>query len=56
MTKFNRNYYYTSKREKKLNCYYINIPRVIVEKADMQDKDLEIKEENGKIIIDKLQK
>lgn len=51
MAKFNKMYYYTSKREKKLNCYYINIPKEIVEKAQLNDKNVKIEVENNKIII-----
>jgi hypothetical protein len=52
MAKLNKMYYYTSKKEKKLNCYYINIPKVMVEETGLQDKELNIKQENKKIIIE----
>lgn len=51
MAKLNKMYYYTSKKEKKLNCYYINIPKILVEKMGLQDKEVEIKQDNEKIII-----
>lgn len=51
MTKLNKMYYYTSKKEKKLNCYYINISKALVEKMRLEDKEVEIKQDNDKIII-----
>lgn len=51
MAKLNKMYYYTSKKEKKLNCYYINIPKVLVEKTGLQNKEVELKVEGNKIVI-----
>ena len=51
MAKFTKTYYYTSKGEKKLNCYMIPIPKKIVEEAQLQDKEIEAKAENKKIIL-----
>lgn len=53
MAKLNKMYYYTSKGEKKLNCYNIAIPKEIVEKVNLQDKEITIKIFNNKIVIDK---
>lgn len=53
MKKFNKMYYYTSKKEKKLNCYYINVPKQMVEEAKLEDAEVEVILENGKIIIQK---
>lgn len=53
MKKLNKMYYYNSKGEKKLNCYYTNIPKELVEKTDLQDKEINIRMENNKIIIEK---
>lgn len=50
MAKLNKMYYYT-KNEKKLNCYYISIPKVLVEKMGLQDKEVEVKQDGDKIII-----
>ena len=50
MAKLNKMYYYT-KKEKKLNCYYINIPKVLVEKMGLQDKDVEVKQDGDSIVI-----
>jgi hypothetical protein len=44
-------YYYTAKKEKKLNCYYINIPKVLVEKMGLENKEVEIKQDVDKLII-----
>jgi len=52
MTKLNKMYYYTSKGEKKLNCYNIPIPKIMVEKAELENVDIQIKVENKKIIIE----
>lgn len=51
MAKMNKMYYYTSKGEKKLNCYTTAIPKEMVEKANLVGKDLKIVQENDKIII-----
>lgn len=53
MAKINKMYYYTAKREKKLNCYYVNIPKVLVEKVGLQDKEVIVKQDGDKIIIEK---
>lgn len=50
MAKLNKMYYYT-KKERKLNCYYINIPKVLVERIGLQNKEVEITQEKDKIII-----
>lgn len=50
MAKLNKMYYYTSKKEKKLNCYYITIPKELVEKAKLSN-EVELKVEGNKIII-----
>lgn len=50
MAKLNKMYYYTSKKEKKLNCYYITIPKELVEKAGLSN-EVELKVEDNKIIV-----
>lgn len=52
MAKLNKMYYYT-KKEKKLNCYYINIPKVLVEKMGLQNKEVEVKQDGDRIVIQK---
>ena len=39
--------------EKKINCYSITIPKEIVNKTDLEDKQLKISAEDNKIIIEK---
>lgn len=54
MAKLNKIYYYTSKKEKKLNCYHIILSKEMVKKAGLgENEELNIKAENGKIIIEK---
>ena len=50
MAKLNKMYYYKSTGEKKLNCYYITIPKELVEKAKLSD-EVELKVEGNKIIV-----
>lgn len=50
MAKLNKMYYYT-KNEKKLNCYYINIPKKLVERMGLQDKEVEVKQDGDRIVI-----
>ena len=52
MTKLNKMYYYTSKGEKKLNCYNIPIPKAIVEKTGLDNTEIQLRVENKKIIIE----
>lgn len=52
MTKLNKMYYYTSKGEKKLNCYNVPIPKIMVEQAKLDNVEIQIKVENKKIIIE----
>ena len=53
MAKFTPMYYYTSKREKKLNCYMIPVPKDVVEKAQLAGYDIQIKVEGNKIVLEK---
>ncbi len=52
MAKINKMYYYTAKREKKLNCYYVNLPKALVEKTGLQYKEIQLKQVGNKIIIE----
>lgn len=54
MAKLNKMYYYTSKGEKKLNCYNIAIPKELVHKTGLEDKEIQVQVENEKIVIKKL--
>ena len=53
MAKLNKMYYYTSKREKKLNCYYIQIPKDLVEKTGLAESEVKVSVEGNKIIIER---
>ena len=53
MTRLNKMYYYTAKKGKKLNCYYIPIPKQLAEQAQLENVDIQLKVENGKIIIER---
>lgn len=53
MSKLNKMYYYTAKHEKKLNCYYVPIPKQMAEQAQLENVDIQIRVENGKIIIER---
>lgn len=51
MSKLNKMYYHTSKGEKKLNCYYITIPKEIVEQAGLNEQ-VKMSVKGNKIIIE----
>ena len=53
MPKLSRNMYTTAKGERKLNCYGVNIPKEVVNKTDLDGKELKIRAEGNKIIIEK---
>lgn len=52
MAKLNKMYYHTSKGEKKLNCYTIPVPKELVVKAGLENKEVKLRVENNKIIIE----
>ena len=52
MAKLNKMYYYTSKKEKKLNRYYITLSKEMVEKAGLGE-EVNIRVEKDKIIIER---
>lgn len=52
MARLIKNHYYNRKGEKKVCAYIISISKSVVEEAKFdEDKQCEIKAENGKIII-----
>lgn len=53
MAKLNKMYYYTSKGEKKLNCYTIPVPKEVVEQAKLENVELQVIADNNTIIIKK---
>ena len=54
MPKLSKLYYITSKGERKINCYNVQIPKKIVEQTTIKDEDnIRIYTTNNKIIIEK---
>lgn len=53
MPKLSKLYYITSKGERKINCYNVQIPRKIVEQTNIQDNNIKIYADNNKIIIER---
>jgi hypothetical protein len=54
MAKLSKQYYITSKGEKKINCYHINISRGVVDKTNITNNDeVKIYAHDNKIIIEK---
>lgn len=53
MPKLSKLYYMTSKGERKINCYNVQIPRKIVEQTNIQDNNIKVYAENNKIIIER---
>ena len=52
MAKMTKMYYYTSKGEKKINCYMIPIPKKIVEQAQLENKEIKMNVNGNKIILE----
>lgn len=53
MPKLAKQYWINTKGERKVNCYKATIPRELVEKLDLQDKEIKVKIIDNKLIIDK---
>lgn len=54
MAKLNKQVYYNSKGEKKLNCYHVIVPKEIVGQTNIKETDeLEVRAENNKLIVEK---
>ena len=54
MPKLAKNMYRSLKTgERRLNCYVVNLPKEVVNKTDLVDKELKITSDNNKIIIEK---
>lgn len=54
MGKLNKQVYYNSKGEKKINCYHIIVSKEIVAKAGInEDDEIEVKAKDKKIIVEK---
>lgn len=52
MARLSKNYYRTAKGEKKLNCYGLKISKEIVNKAELEDKQINVYVKGKKIIIE----
>ena len=52
MPKLSKLYYITSKGERKINCYNVQIPRKIVEQTNIEDNDIKVYAKDNKIIIE----
>ena len=53
MTKLAKQYWINTKGERKVNCYKATIPRELVEKLGLQDKEIKVQIIDNKLIIDK---
>lgn len=52
MAKLAKQYYYKANGGKEIHCYKVNIAKALVNKAGLQDKEITIKVEDHKIIIE----
>ena len=52
MAKLKKIHYYTSSGEKKVNCYYINIAKELVEKAGLENKEIHVRLDGNKIVLE----
>lgn len=54
MSKLNKQVYYNSKGEKKINCYHIIVSKEVVAKAGINENDeIEVKAVDKKIVVEK---
>lgn len=53
MPKINKLYYMTSKGEKKINCYNVQIPKKVVENTNIGESQIKVYATDNKIIIEK---
>lgn len=54
MQKLKKQIYITRKGERKVNCYYVNIPREIINSTNITENDfLKVTAKNNKVIIEK---
>lgn len=53
MTKLAKQYYLNAKGEKKVNCYKLNLSKQLVDKTDLEDKEIKIITKDNKIIIER---
>ena len=53
MPKLSKLYYITSKGERKINCYNVQIPKKVVEQTNIQESNIKVYAEDNKIIIER---
>ena len=53
MPKLAKQYYFNAKGERKVNCYKATIPRELVEKLNLQDKEIKVIIIDNKLVLDK---
>lgn len=53
MPKLSKLYYTTSKGERKINCYNVQIPKKVVEQTNIEDNDIKVYAKDNKIIIER---
>lgn len=53
MPKLSKLYYITSKGERKINCYNVQIPKKVVENTNIGENQIKVYSENNKIIIER---
>jgi hypothetical protein len=53
MPKLAKQYYLNAKGERKVNCYKVNISKQIIDKTNLEDKEIKITIKDNKIIIER---
>lgn len=53
MPKLSKLYYMTTKGERKINCYNVQIPKKVVEQTNIQENNIKVYADNNKIIIER---
>lgn len=53
MPKLSKLYYITSKGERKINCYNVQIPKKVVEQTNIEENDIKVYAKDNKIIIER---
>lgn len=57
MARLSKQYYRTANGDKKINCYHISIPKMLLKQASLNgNDDFELKAKKNKIIIERLKK
>lgn len=56
MPKLAKNYYYSKNGERKVNCYMVNLPKNVIQEANINDEEqVVIYAEHGRVIIEQKQ-